>query len=160
MRLVTVENSDENEVPAAIPEVPATLYGELFVAADWAVVNRPWEKSAGAAACELSDLSGEEKWQVFWSHSDEGVASLLLVRKSDFKKTGAYGRLEIQFIVSDFLQGHDYELNVRYAPESWDACERDVIILRAFSGEGSPEHPNFEQVRLLRDALLVLKKSE
>lgn len=159
MKLVPADEESDNDVSITIPEVAASLYGELFVAADWAVLNRPWEQSTSDALFEVSDATGEENWQAFLNGGDGGVAALLLVRKSDLKNTGEHGRLELQFIASDFLQGHDYELNVRYAPESWDECERDVIVLRAFDGEREFEHPNSEQVQLLRDGLLALEKN-
>lgn len=157
VNLVAVDKGDDDEVSVAIPEVAVSLYGELFEVADWAVCHRPWEQPASGPLFEVMDATGEECWEAFLRGADEGVAAFYLVRKSALKKTGEHGRLEVQFMASDFLQGHDYELNVRYAPESWDECERDVIVLRASDQEGGAEHPNAEQVQLLRDGLLVLK---
>lgn len=151
------EKRDENEVPAPIPEVPANLYGELFFAADWSVLNSPWEKCDSEHLFELVDTTGQETWQAYLN-GDGGLSVLLLVRQGGAKVSGEHSRLEVQFIASDFLQGHDYELNVRYAPESWDACERDVIVLRAFDGERDPEHPNLEQVKVLTRALRKLQE--
>ncbi len=153
MKIVPFDERDENDVPAPIPEVSGSLYGELFFAADWAVMNRPWEESGKGILFEISDASGEETWQAFSDGGSDGVCVLSLVRKNGGNTSGEHDRLELQFIASDFLQGHDYELNVRFAPESWDQCERDVIVLRALSGDCSGKHPNATQVELLRDGL-------
>ena len=157
MKVVPFEKRDEGEVPAPIPEVPANLYGELFFAADWAVLNRPWDRVESGLLFEVTDATGQEVWQGFLN-SDAGMSVLLLVRKEGAKVSGEHERLEVQFIASDFLQGHDYELNVRYAPESWDECERDVLVLRAFDGDREPEHPNMEQVKILEKGLRKLQQ--
>lgn len=157
MKVVPFEKRDENEVAAPIPEVPANFYGELFLAADWAVLNRPWEQVEAGFLFEVADATGQETWQAFLS-GEGGVSGLLFVRKNGAKISGEHERLEVQFIASDFLQGHDYELNVRYAPESWDECEQDVLVLRSFDGEREPEHPNLEQVKILSMGLRKLQE--
>lgn len=159
MKVIRFEEKEGDDVPAPIPEVPASVYGELFFAADWVVLNRPWETAVEGKLFEVMDSSGQESWQAFLNSNGGGVCIFLLVRKSNAKVSGAHERLEVQFIGSDFLQGHDYELNVRYAPEAWDACDLDVIVLRAFDGEREPEHPNPEQVKILSDGLLALRSA-
>lgn len=158
VKIVPFEKRDESEVSASIPDVSETSYGELFFAANWAVLNRPWENAKEEVLFEITDSTGKESWHAFLNGGDGELCVLLLVRKLGEKISGEHDRLEVQFIASDFLQGHDYELNVRYAPESWDACECDVIVLRAFAGGGEPEHPNEEQVKLLREALVKLSE--
>ena len=160
MKLVPFEESDEKEVPAPIPEVPANLYGELFFAADWSVLNSPSGRRLIRNSCLKSLMRLAKKSGMPTSMKEAGKSVLLLVRQSGPKASGAHNRLEVQFIASDFLQGHDYELNVRYAPESWDACEQDVIVLRAFDGDREPEHPNLEQVKVLTRALRKLQERE
>lgn len=161
MKLVRFEPQDElEEKPIAsesIPEVSSGLYGELFFAAGWSVRNRPWETAADGALFALEDSSTHEKWQAFLAQDASGLCLFSLVRDSSSAVIGRHDHLEVQFISSDFLQGHDYELNVRYAPDVWDECERDVIVLRVQEGTGSVEHPLPGHVELLTKGLLQLQ---
>ena len=147
MKIVPFE-SEKEPVPAPLPEVSAELYAHLFRAADWAVTS-PWTVHESQALFEFSDENGAEQWQAL-SQVEAGVSLLVLLRLSG---QGRSDRLEIQFMGSDFLQGHDYELNVRYAPDSWDACEKDVIVLRARQNSRPAVHPGDSEVKLLSEAL-------
>lgn len=150
MKLVPVEAGDEGEGSEVIPEVPPVYYGELFHAADWAVLNRPWEEEREEPLFEVNDEEGGSGWQAKVGPNEKGVCVFSLVREGG-------DCLEVQFLGSDFLQGHDYDLNVRYAPDSWDECELDVIVLRASLGDGAPGNPSAEQVRLLTAGLERLR---
>lgn len=166
MKVVPFENETKNDTKngdeIAIPDVPDVsegLYGELFFAADWAVRNRPWE-GKGAGVGSLFEIGAESAGGSLRGALQGGAGGpvvLSLVRENAGPVAGAGERLEVQFLSSDFLQGHDYELNVRYAPEGWDACECDVIVLRAIAGDQGPAHPTAEQVELLTEGLRALQ---
>lgn len=155
MKLVPFEDKEEEGQEIAIPEVSPQSYGELFRAADWAVTNRVWDAVEPGVLFEMEHEGSV--WQgALWN---EGVWKFQMVRKDSSSDLGFEEQLEVQFLASDFLQGHDYELNVRYAPESWDGCERDVIVLRASMAEGPLAHPDAGQVRLLSLGLEKLEAS-
>lgn len=153
MKIVPFEPPQEKREDADSSGVSERQYGELFFAADWAVRNRPWERCTSEDEGPFFELSEEGKWQAFLSEEAGYSLFLLVLNNGEEAET----RLEIRFVGSNFLQGYDYELNVRYAPDSWDACEYDVIVLRASEGEEAPERPKASQVELLTRGLRALE---
>ncbi len=156
MKIVPFEGQREQDGSAPIPEVSENLYGELFFAADWAVLNRPWEAGEGDVLFELTEEGGAEVWQAFLSE-ENGLCCFALVRGTRAEKDECGHRLEVRFIASDFLQGHDYDLNVRFAPDAWDECERDVIVMRSFDGAGAFLPLDAQEVKLLTEGLCQLR---
>jgi hypothetical protein len=154
-----VEAEDLENLPVQKEEPRVTaefepLYRELFEAADRAVMMRPWERLPPGKLFQLPDAedqSGEVVWEASLQGEEAQVCAFCLREEG-----GAGRKLVVQFVPSDFLQGEDYELNVCFAPEAWDGCERDVIVVETFSDSEEPRHPNEEELALLIDALRFL----
>lgn len=158
MKVVPPANGSEKQKecsPLIVPTVDPACYGDLFHQADWVVTHRPWENLPNRFLFEQRDSTGFV-WKASLG-SNPGLAVFRLTRKDD-EDSALSERLEVRFVSSDFLQGHDYELNVRFAPESWDKEEFDVIVLRAFDSLGGQLHPGEKEVVILRDALRTLRR--
>ncbi len=119
------------------------LYAEVFAAADWLVKTSPWKAWGDSFECE----------------SDDG-AVMRLIRND---QTGIELHFESQLssqslrlISSDLLHGLDYELNVRFAPESWDEEVFDVLIFRNLKSSETI-YPDETGLHLIRDCLNELK---
>lgn len=149
MNIVPFRAPDKDAKPFEIPDIPESLYGDLFFAASWVVLSTPWKKLDGNLLFELSDETGEGNWEAYLN-KELGLCVFSLVSGSD--------RLEIRFQGSEFLQGHDYDLNVRYAPDAWDACEMDVIVLRTMIDQQFSEYPLPEHIVLMTEGLRKLKE--
>ncbi len=156
MKLVPVEDDSSEESELFIPEVSPQLYGELFRQADWAVMAQPWDIDQDGEGLLLVQDARGDSWEAFFAVDASGLCVLRVVREKGADEAESGDSLEVQFMSSDFLQGHDYELNVRYAPEAWDECERDVIVLRSFSLLQQTHYPSADQVALLAQALEVM----
>ncbi|WP_411845145.1 hypothetical protein AAFN60_15005 [Roseibacillus persicicus] len=148
------EDAKENS-PLVIPEVEPMLYGEVFHQADWLVTQRPWERLESRFVFEHWD-SSNTRWKASLD-SSPGLATFRMTRVGEEAASGSE-RLELRLMSSDFLQGYDYELNVRYASERWDEEDWDVIVLRAYDSVGGQLHPGGPDVARLRDALRILRE--
>jgi len=139
MNLRIFEPNEEKEIEdsqafSKKQEVSERLYLELFKCSDFLVKAKPWEElSSDSKQLFLFKDSGLV-WRAALRSAGNPALVLSQVSPSP-SESDCRACVELQVIASDFLQGHDYELNVRYAPESWDHEERDVIVLRGGDSE-------------------------
>lgn len=160
-----------------VPKVKEEIFQEVFSAADWAVREQVWEKLEGTQAFVIIDpVSGVRQtaslcgalgefcalqlyqpsegtlWFDQMQRTQGGSDELFLLGQFEMRLFG------IEFLDSEEMQGHDYDLNVRFAPEAWDEFEHDVIRLFSIHPGQLPWFAEEEELECLRDGLLLLRR--
>lgn len=160
-----------------IPTVREEILREVFAAADWVLREQAWKKLGEAQAFVIIDpLTGIRQtaslcggqgefcalqlyqpaegalWFDQMQRTEEGSDELLFLGQFEMRVFG------IEFLDSEEMQGHDYDLNVRFAPEAWDEFERDVIRLFSLHPGQLPWFAEEEELECLRDGLLLLRR--
>ena len=160
-----------------VPDVQDELYREVFESANWAVMSQPWRTLSERNAFVIIDPESNERVvATLMGGTGEFVAFQLYLQREGLQWIDRMHRsrgedpelgllaqfemrlLEVEFLDSGELQGHDYDLNVRFAPEEWDDCERDVIVFRSSHPSYLPWYPEVDELKRLRDALGLLQR--
>lgn len=152
----SVGGSSEGPPGIIITEANEPIYRELFQAVHLAMTTQPWESLPGGILFSIPDEMGASAWEAEVSGREGGLCLFRLTNSHPPGDVEDIVQLEVQFASSELIQGDDYELNVRFAPEEWDELERDVILLRRRSEGEESRHPDEEELHLLCDGLRLL----
>lgn len=159
------------------PKVRDEVYEEVFAAADWVIRGQVWRqifenhafiiidpvtgvRQTAAVSGALEEFCALQLYQPYegsqWfdqmQRSQGGDEALFLQGQLEMRVIG------VEFLDSGEMQGHDYDLNVRFAPEAWDELEQDVLRLFSVHPGQLPWFAEEEELEGLRDALLLLRR--
>jgi hypothetical protein len=168
------------EVPTP-PDVPASIYRELFDLANWMLHAAPWDEMTNRHSIAITDPdTGETQivavmgngGDIYGLHiylPDEGTRWFCDIfsqgQTSQVKHNTQYEQRMVELAfddgLDDFLDDHDHTLDDSYAPANWNQGVGPNKLLyalfRAYRPGCPPWHPDEQEARKLLTALRLMK---